>query len=212
MKVAIRNNTFELHPSGALFWVEQAMLLIADVHLGKVAHFRKHGAAIPAQVAYQNLEKLTAVVNHFQPEIVCFLGDLFHSKLNAEWDDFAKWVDYTPSQITLVVGNHDVIPNFMYDEAGVTITQHLKINGFYLSHHPTEVENMFNFCGHIHPGVRLRGKGLQTIKLACFFKSEHQLILPAFGTFTGKHILKPKKNDQVFVLADSEVVFMNIPK
>ena len=37
------------------------MLLIADVHLGKVTHFRKYGAAIPANAAFQNLEKFTMI-------------------------------------------------------------------------------------------------------------------------------------------------------
>ena len=53
----IHKNHFKLHPSGAIYWEEKKMLLIADVHLGKVAHFRKHGAPVPANAAFQNLEK-----------------------------------------------------------------------------------------------------------------------------------------------------------
>ena len=186
------------------------MLLIADVHLGKVSHFRKHGAAIPAKVAHENLEKLTEVTNHFQPKTVCFLGDLFHSNLNAEWNDFAKWIEYTSAKVVLISGNHDIIPNYLFEEVGVEIYEELKLEKFLLTHYPTEVEEYFNFCGHIHPGVALQGSGRQTVRLACFFKSENQLILPAFGNFTGKYTLKPTEKDDVFVIADDEVIQVNV--
>ncbi|RDK88369.1 putative phosphoesterase [Marinirhabdus gelatinilytica] len=182
------------------------MLLIADVHLGKVTHFRKHGAAIPAHVAYGNLEKLTRVTNHFNPETVCFLGDLFHSKLNTEWEDFAKWVEYVPAKVILISGNHDIIPQYLFEDLGVQVFDELKIGTFLLTHHPTETEGCFNFCGHIHPGVKLKGVGRYFLKLPCFFKSKDQLILPAFGNFTGKYILNPSKNDAIYAIADGEVV------
>lgn len=204
--IKIKHQNFTLHPSGAVFWLEQSMLLIADVHLGKVTHFRKHGAAIPIIAAYENLEKLTEIVNHFQPKTVCFLGDLFHSVLNSEWEDFTKWVDYIKSHVILISGNHDVIPQYLFEDINVKVLEELKINNFYLTHHPTEHKTLFNFCGHIHPGVKLKGVGRQIIRLACFFKTKNQMIFPAFGNFTGKHILEPTKEDEVFVLVDGEVL------
>ncbi|GEQ85071.1 DEAD/DEAH box helicase [Patiriisocius marinistellae] len=206
MVVKIHNNTFDLHKSGAIFWQEQSMLLIADVHLGKVAHFRKHGAAIPAHVAHENLERLTNTVDEFRPKNICFLGDLFHSKLNTEWEDFASWTQYTNAQIILVNGNHDVIPKYLFKDLGVQIEDELIIDSFLLTHHPTKRDAFFNFCGHIHPGVRMQGLGRQTMKFACFFKTKNQLIFPAFGNFTGKYILEPTKDDEIFVLVDGEVV------
>ncbi len=185
------------------------MLLIADVHLGKVTHFRKHGAAIPAHVAYENLEKLTGVVNHFQPQTVCFLGDLFHSNLNSEWSDFAKWVDYTSAQVILISGNHDIIPQYLFEALGVQIYKELILEKFLLTHHPTELDAYFNFCGHIHPGVKLQGVGRQTVRVACFYKTEKQLIFPAFGSFTGKYILTPSEKDEIYVLVDGEVLFIS---
>ncbi len=182
------------------------MLLIADVHLGKVAHFRKHGAPVPASAAFRNLEELTGISNFFQPESICYLGDLFHSKLNEEWHDFKKWVEYTHAKILLVSGNHDIIPNYLYEEIGVDVFDELLMEGFLLTHHPTEREGYFNFSGHIHPGVRLRGVGRQFLRLPCFYKTVNSLILPAFGNFTGKHILKPSKSDEVFAIVEGEVI------
>ncbi len=204
--ILIKNEIFILHPSGSIFWKEKKMLLIADVHLGKVVHFRKHGAPVPASAAYKNLEKLTEVVNYFEPETVCFLGDLFHSKLNEEWQDFEKWVEYCKAEVMLISGNHDIIPTYLYEDLGVKVFDELLLDGFHLTHHPTEIKGTFNFSGHIHPGIRMKGVGRQFIKLPCFYKSENQLILPAFGNFTGKHILTPSEKDEIFAIVEGEVI------
>lgn len=204
--ITIKNHDFKLHPSGAIFWNEKEMLLIADVHLGKVAHFRKHGAPVPANAAFQNLEKLTEISNHFQPETICFLGDLFHSKLNEEWNDFEKWVEYTKANVILISGNHDIIPKYLFEELGVKVFDELLLEGFLLTHHPTEIKGTFNFSGHVHPGVRMKGVGRQYVRFPCFYKTENQLILPAFGNFTGKHILKPSGMDEVFAIVEGEVI------
>ncbi|MEM0517587.1 ligase-associated DNA damage response endonuclease PdeM [Aequorivita flava] len=204
--ISIKNNDFKLHPSGAIFWKDKKMLLIADVHLGKVAHFRKHGAPVPASASFQNLEKLTELSNHFQPKTICFLGDLFHSKLNQEWHDFEKWVEYTKAEIVLISGNHDIIPKYLYEELGIKVFDEFLLDGFLLTHHPTEIKGTFNFCGHVHPGVRMKGVGRQYLRFSCFYKTLNSLILPAFGNFTGKHILKPSENDEIFAIVEGEVI------
>ena len=48
--IEINNHNFILHPSGAIFWLEKKTLFLADVHLGKVAHFRKNGIAVPRKL------------------------------------------------------------------------------------------------------------------------------------------------------------------
>ena len=205
-KIQINSQDFILHPSGAIYWKNKKMLLIADVHLGKVVHFRKHGAPIPPSAAYKNLEKLTEVTNYFEPETVCFLGDLFHSKLNEEWQNFEKWVEYCKAEVILISGNHDILPKYLYEDLGVKVFDELSLDGFYLTHHPTEIEGSFNFSGHIHPGIRMKGVGKQYVRLPCFYKTVNSLILPAFGNFTGKHILKPTEEDEVFVIVEGEVI------
>lgn len=204
--ITIDTNKFRLHPSGAIYWEEKQMLLIADVHLGKVSHFRKHGAPVPSNAAFQNLEKLTEISNFFHPETICFLGDLFHSKLNEEWQDFEKWVEYTKAEVILISGNHDIIPQYLYENLGVKVYDELLLEGFHLTHHPTEIKGTFNFSGHVHPGIRMRGVGKQYLRFACFYKTINSLILPAFGNFTGKHILKPSEMDEVFAIVEGEVI------
>ncbi|NBL63652.1 ligase-associated DNA damage response endonuclease PdeM [Flavobacterium sp. NST-5] len=206
--IKINDNTFVLHSKGAVFWEEKKALLIADVHLGKVSHFRKHGVAVPKIAVSKNFTRLTEVVDYFNPESVIFLGDLFHSSKNSEWHLFVEWSNCCVAEIILIAGNHDVIAKENYDKISVKVFKELEIDGFLLTHHPTEREGFFNFSGHIHPGIKLRGFGGHHVKLPCFFQKENQMILPAFGEFTGKYILVPEKNDLVYVLANDEVVLI----
>ncbi|TDW48792.1 putative phosphoesterase [Flavobacterium sp. 270] len=206
MVIEIKNQAFILHSSGALFWENKKLLLISDVHLGKVSHFRKHGIAIPNNAIAENFNKLTAVVALFNPEKVIFLGDLFHSSKNQEWDLFEEWVSCCVSEIILVAGNHDVIDKKHYTDINISVLQFLQIDEFLLTHHPTERKGWFNFSGHIHPGVILRGLGGQSLKLPCFYQKENQLILPAFGEFTGKHIMKPDREDIIYAIAEEHII------
>ncbi|NJY61903.1 ligase-associated DNA damage response endonuclease PdeM [Salinimicrobium sp. CDJ15-81-2] len=207
--LSLYNQNFILHPSGALFWEEESMLVISDVHLGKVSHFRKFGSAVPQQAVKGNFQKMDAVIAFFAPQKIVFLGDLFHSSLNKEWLIFATWLEKIAAEVILVEGNHDIISPLKYEALGVKLTPEIVLQNFLFTHHPEERAGFFNFSGHIHPGVRISGLGRQQLKLSCFFKSKDQLILPAFGEFTGKHILIPQGDDEVYVVTKEEVICLN---
>lgn len=204
--IHIHGHTFELHPSGAVYWKDRAMLLIADVHFGKVAHFRKHGAAIPAQATRTNFNKLEVLLAVYEPRSICFLGDLFHSSINNEWNFFEEWIGKTNMDVILIQGNHDIIPVYMFEDIGIEVKMQLQLDAFLFTHQPIEDPKLFNIAGHVHPGVRLRGVGRQQHRFSCFYKTKNQLILPAFGAFTGKHIVSPVETDEVFAIADGEVL------
>ncbi|WP_418498044.1 ligase-associated DNA damage response endonuclease PdeM [Flagellimonas sp.] len=206
LDIHIQGKEFQLHPLGGLFWVEKSLLLISDVHLGKVNHFRKFGAAVPRKAIHKNFVLLDMIVADFQPFQICFLGDLFHSSLNKEWELFENWVAKTPAEIILVSGNHDIIAPEKYRQLNVEIFPELIIDNFLLTHHPEEREGLFTFCGHIHPAVKLYGFGRQKLKLPCFFKSKNQIILPAFGEFTGTYTMNPSKNDEVYAIVENAVM------
>lgn len=206
--VSIQDQEFILHPTGAVFWQSQHMLLISDVHLGKVTHFRKHGVAVPHNSVSRNFEQLDLAFNYFQPEKIVFLGDLFHSKKNTEWALFEDWVSKTDVKIILVAGNHDVIHPKHYHDLKIEVCSELIVGNFLMTHHPEERENYFNFSGHIHPGIELRGLGKQSLKLPCFFQKRNQMILPAFGEFTGKYYLIPTEHDCVFAITKDEVILI----
>lgn len=193
----------------ALFWPAQQLLIVGDLHIGKANHFRKAGIAVPKAVNLTNLRTLTQLVLRTHPQRVLFLGDLFHSDPNREWQAFVQWMQQFPDiQFELVIGNHDILPATFYEEAGVTCyPSGLQIGPFWFTHEPnTDVTKGYNLAGHIHPGVRLSGKGRQSLRLPCFWFGQTQGLLPAFGAFTGLYCIAPKSAEQVFVVANKKVI------
>ena len=208
-KIQLTNQNFVLHPSGAMFWEEQQMLLISDVHLGKISHFRKYGSAVPFEAISENFKRLTEIAKFFSPKTICFMGDLFHSSLNMEWELFMNWVQSIDAKMILVAGNHDIISELKYEELGISIFSEVIQDKILLTHHPEERLGYFNICGHLHPGYKLRGSGRQTVKLKCFYKNNEQLIMPAFGEFTGNYWISPKEGDLVYAITKKEVILVH---
>ena len=66
--VEIKNNKFHLLPEKAIWWKEKNTLLISDVHLGKISHFRKEGIAIPTGAINENFIRLDHLIEKFNCE------------------------------------------------------------------------------------------------------------------------------------------------
>ncbi|WP_116107556.1 ligase-associated DNA damage response endonuclease PdeM [Lewinella sp. IMCC34191] len=201
-----------LHPDRAAFWLARKMLLLADLHLGKGAHFRRAGIAVPPLVSNVNFARLEGLIETFSPERILLLGDLFHSDHNHVWGAFCDFTASHPSiRFELVPGNHDVLPPHCYDEARLVYHPEIIVEGpFSLSHHPLEEEQRlpgkYNLCGHVHPCVKLLDRSGRGMKLPSFYFGQHEGILPAFGEFTGCAEVKVRPGDQVFVLAEDNVL------
>lgn len=172
-------------------------------------HFRKSGISIPDGAAIKNLEILEKLILKTNPRELIFLGDLFHSEMNSEWLFLKELLNSFPEvAFKLVQGNHDIFHEMTYQKGSFQFYEKpLKIGPFILSHEPMEEEpELYNLCGHIHPGVKLKGAAKQSLRLPCFYFQKNQGILPAFGQFTGLFMVSPKKKEKVFVIADSEVI------
>jgi metallophosphoesterase superfamily enzyme len=80
---------------------------------------------------------------------------------------------------------------------------------FLLTHNPPDENIELNgceyiICGHVHPAVRLKGKGKQSMTLPCFYFGEKYALLPAFGRFTGRGIIPVTGNEDVFVIVETD--------
>lgn len=207
-----KNQTLLLLPQKAIFWKDRKMLIIADVHLGKTAHFRKAGIAVPAQLAAQDLATLSALIDKHQPETLIFLGDLFHSDKNNDWHEFALWrKKYAKRSMVLIKGNHDIIWEEDFLNLDISVQEEMLIHPFRLAHHPLKAEEIekqkaYTLCGHIHPGVHLRGKGRDTVTLSCFSFGPFQAILPSFGKFTGRVAICHQETDRVFGILNDKII------
>jgi len=199
-----------LHPFRAAYWEAENTLLIADLHLGKAVHFRREGIPVPPSVSDENWDRLIALLLDFQPKRVLLLGDLFHSDYNREWEDFRKMVEqFSAVGFELILGNHDSLPQELYEKSNLTLRPEPFEQGpFLFSHHPMEelLEGQYNLAGHIHPCVFLHGNGRLRERLPCYYFGTQQGILPAFGAFTGMAKVHPKQGEQVFVIAEQSVI------
>jgi DNA ligase-associated metallophosphoesterase len=212
MDIEILGEQFDLCPEKAIFWKSQHTLLLSDLHLGKINHFRKAGIPVPSKANDHNLEIFIDLINHCKPKRVVCLGDLFHSHYNPEWENFGEVVrHFSGVTFDLVLGNHDIMGRYQYQRKGIYLHDTLQIGKFLLTHHPLEhvPEQTYNIAGHIHPGVSLIGKGRQSLTLPCFYFGDRQAYLPAFGKFTGLARIAPGKQDKIYIVAENKVMFVS---
>lgn len=209
-RVNIAGQHFQLHPFKALYWDEQSCILVADVHLGKGRHFRRKGLWVPPSAGDQNYDKLMSLLLDFRPQKVIFLGDLFHSDYNDDWDHLIDIVKgFTQVTFELIRGNHDRLSDHAYAKAQLIVHEEpLLLDGVLLSHEPIADyrEGPYNLAGHIHPAVRLQGRGRQSLRLPCFHFGANQGLLPAFGNFTGMANIAVEEGDRVFVVGEDRVL------
>ena len=77
---------------------------------------------------------------------------------------------------------------------------------FVFTHRPQPSSAGYVLAGHLHPAVRLIGRGGQKETLSCFCLGADAALLPAFGSFTGSHAIRPGPDDRIYVIADDQVV------
>lgn len=207
----LKNQQLELHPYGGMFMPEHGILFVSDTHFGKVTHFRKNGIAVPMGAIDVNWERLDAMIRYFDCKELVVLGDLFHSSENVEWDLFSAFINaYDDVKFSLVIGNHDILDSEKYEEAGIEVMENMEISNLYFSHHPEECGEKYNIHGHIHPAVLLKGVGLGSQKIKCFYFGEKYGIMPAFGEFTGSAKVQVKEGDSVFLIVGEKVILADL--
>jgi DNA ligase-associated metallophosphoesterase len=198
------------HPERAIFWQEKKALIVADPHFGKAQVLREHGIPVPKGTTAGDLERLSGLLDLFHAHRLIVLGDLTHGRVqNSQAFDgyFKQWRRrYKDVKISLVTGNHDrhsgrPPTHMQIDQMAAA----LLLTPFHFTHRPTSAGPLYTMAGHLHPAVTLKGKGRQKEILACFWIGSCAAVLPAFGTFTGNHIIRAKPGDQIFVIADEGV-------
>ena len=208
LNIQIAGHDVILLPEKAIWIITQKTLVISDLHLGKIEHFRKNGIAMPIAAGTKTLNDLNVLMNRLIPERVIFLGDLFHSTKNASYDQFYSFLQNFPSTaFQLVIGNHDILHTADYTFLNMEISKDIVIDNLYLTHESliAPLNNQYCIAGHLHPGISIKGKAKQQFTLPCFYVGKYQAVLPAFGYFTGKAIVKKEKDVARFAIADNNV-------
>jgi DNA ligase-associated metallophosphoesterase len=202
----IKEQQLWLSPDRCIYWEEEESLIVSDLHFGKTGHFRKEGIAVPQRVYREDLFRLLCQIQYFRPRRLLVVGDLFHSRENKELALFLKWrEDLADLDIQLIQGNHDILHDSWYEKAGIGLSKEpLSVGPFSFVHDiedvGLEVSDRYYFSGHIHPGIRIRGMGRQSLQFPCFYFGGEYAVLPAFGRWTGTVSIDPAPEDNVFAI------------
>jgi DNA ligase-associated metallophosphoesterase len=195
----------------AAFLPADGLLLVADLHLGKAQSFRRLGVPVPAGTTEASLVRLDAALAATGATGIVFLGDLIHSarsKAPATWEAVARWrARHAALQLTLVRGNHDRHAGDPPPDWGIRcVDEPWRLGPLALAHHPDPLDGAYVLAGHLHPAVVLGGRAHDRLRLACFHFGARVGVLPAFGAFTGAHVLRRAPGDRVFAVHEDGVV------
>jgi len=208
--VAIADHDVHLLPDPALWWPEGNTLFIADLHMGKAAVFRARGLPVPSGTTGSDLQRLDALLARQPARRLVILGDFLHaaeSRTPAVLAALQAWrLSHPGLEIVLVRGNHDSHAGDPPSSLGIEVVDEpWPLGPFACCHHPQRHAGRQVLAGHVHPAVRLRGPGRDSLRLPCFSHAPGLTLLPAFGGFTGTHVLAPAPGQQLFAVGDGRV-------
>jgi len=204
------DESVELCADRALWWTRTRTLFVADVHLGKAAAFRAGGVPVPRGSTARDLARLEALVAATKAERLVVLGDFLHAKrgvVPALETAFVAWrTRHASLALTLVRGNHDAHAGDPPADWRIdVVAEPHALPPFLACHVPASPRTGYALCGHVHPGVRLSGRGDDTARLPCFLIGRRRIILPAFGRMTGLAIVSPDPDETVVAIAGNSL-------
>jgi len=169
--------------SGALFWDEQSLLVVSDLHLEKGSSFAARGVLLPPYDTVATLGRLAAVIARHDPRMVIALGDSFHDRdahvrlspgdreTIAAMQARRDWI--------WISGNHD--PASPRDLGGL-VANEVAIGQIAFRHEPTG--RFGEIAGHLHPKARVATRG-RAMERRCFATDGERAVMPSFGAYTG---------------------------
>lgn len=171
-------------PCGALWWAEQGLLCVSDLHLCKAErHARRGGAPLPPYESRDTLQRLSDAIDATGARQVICLGDSFDDLAAAHALPEAERLLLTGLQAgrrwIWIEGNHDPGPLDLGGEHLAELTL-----GPLTFRHIAEPGAKGEVSGHYHPKAQVRTR-LRTISRPAFLVDCDRVIMPAFGTFTG---------------------------
>ncbi|MEJ6392449.1 ligase-associated DNA damage response endonuclease PdeM [Gymnodinialimonas sp. 2305UL16-5] len=171
-------------PSGAVHWPTENVLIVSDLHLGKVERMaRRGGAMLPPYEVAETLDRLLADIDRTDPKVVICLGDSFDDLAAARATGAVVADRLAPAMAgrrwIWIEGNHDPGP---VDIGGAHLAELML--GPLTFRHIAEGSEPGEVSGHYHPKARVILRG-RAITRRCLLIDGQRLILPAYGTYTG---------------------------
>ena len=183
--ITVSGVTLLTDPAGALYWADEKLLVVADLHLEKGSAFAKRGVLLPPYDTATTLARLAGVIGRYAPRLVIALGDSFHDgegPVRMSAPDRASLKALQRGRDWLwIAGNHD--PNLPADIGG-RFAQSLALGGLTFRHEPAAEASDGEIAGHLHPLACIVQRG-RAVRRRCFASDGRRLVMPAFGAYAG---------------------------
>jgi DNA ligase-associated metallophosphoesterase len=181
--ITVSGVTLAADPAGVLYWPEQRLLCVADLHLEKGSSFARRGVLLPPYDTRATLQALHALMARYAPRIIIALGDSFHdgegaTRMAAPDRDLLTQLQQGREWIW-IAGNHDPDPA---PRIGGTFAQALALGPIEFRHEPSG--SFGEIAGHLHPSARIAWRGHAIVR-RCFAADGNRIVMPAFGAYTG---------------------------
>jgi uncharacterized protein len=184
-EITIAGTTLVADPVGALYWPDQRLLAVADLHLEKGSAFATRGVLLPPYDTTATLARLAKLIEHYRPACVIAVGDSFH-----DGGGPARMAEASRAALTALqrgrdwlwlAGNHDPDPPH---GVGGQVAAELAIGSLTFRHEPSSHGVDGEIAGHLHPSARVaqRGRG---VARRCFAADGKRMVMPAFGAYAG---------------------------
>ena len=175
-----------LDPMGALFWPEQRLLAVSDLHLEKGSSFARRGMLLPPWDTHATIDRLTLLLRRWSPATVVALGDSFHD---------ARRVRPAAGHRAAPAERHDRGAS-LHLGAGQPRSRRRPTG--WAAHgwkptpparwcsatRPSPSADPGEIVGHHHPKATIPARA-GTVSRPCFVFDGRRLMMPAFGAYTG---------------------------
>jgi uncharacterized protein len=183
--IALAGTALVADPAGALYWPDERLLVVADLHLEKGSAFARRGVLLPPYDTATTLARLARVIERHAPRLVIALGDSFHDGHGparmSGGDHAAVAVLQRGRDWIWIAGNHDPDPP---DTIGGRFADVLALGPLMFRHQPSPDPCDGEIAGHLHPLARVAQRG-RAVRRRCFASDGRRLVMPAFGAYAG---------------------------
>jgi DNA ligase-associated metallophosphoesterase len=183
--IVVAGATLLADPAGALYWPDEQLLVVADLHLEKGSAFARRGVLLPPYDTAATLARLARLIERYAPRVLIALGDSFHdghgpSRISGA-DRAALKALQRGRDWMWIAGNHD--PD-LPDGLGGRFADILAFGPLTFRHEPSESAADGEIAGHLHPVARVARRG-RAVSRRCFAGDGRRLVMPAFGAYAG---------------------------
>jgi len=211
LEITVAGEQLILLPERAIYWPRKQTLLVADTHWGKAATLRAAAIPIPGGTTTSDLERLSVLLHSTGAIRMVLLGDAIHAREGRAPRTLravAEWRESHPAlDVLLIRGNHDRRSGDPPADLNIRCENAPYVEKpFVFQHYPGASNDGYALAGHMHPAIRLTGRGKEKKTLLCYWFTVCCGVLPAFGALTGAALVHREPEDRVYVIAADEVI------